>query len=56
MSNFYAIVKNKQTGEEVYVEVLDDYFGKHQYGYKIEDEVLTEEEFNEKYILLLPNK
>jgi hypothetical protein len=56
MSNFIAIAQDKKTGWKVYVEALDDYFDKRQYGYKIEDEVLTEEEFNEKYYLLLPNK
>ena len=33
MSNYYLKAKNKETGDIVEFEAMDDYFGKHQYGY-----------------------
>ena len=36
----------KINGKDVEVECLDDYFGKHRYGYKVGDVVYTEELFN----------
>lgn len=34
MSNFKCKIKIKATGEIVEAEALDDYFGKHRYGYR----------------------
>jgi len=45
MSNFIYKVKILRTGEIKEVYALDDYFGKHKYGYMDgEDNVYTEEE------------
>ena len=34
MSNYYQKVRRKTTGEIEQIEALDNYYGKHQYGYK----------------------
>ena len=52
MSSFRVTVKHKDTGKMTEVWCLDDYFGRHRYGYvpNIEGgEALTEEEFNKQY-------
>jgi hypothetical protein len=40
---------NKETSEEVKVFCWDDYFGRHRYGYKVGDTILTHDEFFDKY-------
>ena len=49
MSSFEAKFKHKETGNIVTVFCYDDYFGRHKYGYHINDVVMTEEAFFEKY-------
>ena len=50
MSSYKAPVINKKTGEEVECFFRDDYFAPRLYGYHIEDRILTDKEFDEKYI------
>lgn len=38
MSSFPAIFRNRKTGETVNVFCMDDYFGRHLYGYKFPDD------------------
>lgn len=45
MSSFIAKVKNKQTGEIKECFFIDDYYGRHNYGYRIGAETLTEGQF-----------
>lgn len=47
MSNFKLTAKNKSTGEVVGVYALDDYFGRHKYGYRPENsqQIFDEESF-----------
>jgi len=47
MSNFNFTAKDKTTGETVKVDAMDDYFGRHRYGYRTEgsQQVFKEEEF-----------
>lgn len=50
MSSFYATFRNKETGEIVKALCWDDYYGRHQYGYKVGMGIpLTEEEMLNKY-------
>lgn len=49
MSNYIFRAKNKTTGERVDVHAMDDFFGKHKYGYRIGNKNLTEEEFYKEY-------
>lgn len=51
MSSFIAKVRHKETGEERECFFYDDYFGRHQYGMKIEGEtkVLTETQFAKEW-------
>lgn len=59
MSSYYIRCKDKETGEEVRVAAIDDYFGSHIYGYIPKYEfgedfsktvrALTQEEFNKRY-------
>lgn len=50
MSSYMEKFRNKKTGEIVEVSCLDDYFGKHHYGYVISDmPALTEEQFHREY-------
>lgn len=49
MSSFTATFEHKTTGELVQVLCLDDYFGRHKYGYKVGDKILNEAEFDEQY-------
>lgn len=44
MSNFKCEIKIKKTGEIKKVEALDNYFGRHQYGYYDGDNVYKEDE------------
>jgi hypothetical protein len=44
MSSYYTKVKIKKTGEIVDVLAIDDYFSRHEYGYKIADTVYHEYE------------
>ena len=54
MSNFEATCKNRKTGEISSVICIDDYFGKHQYGYKVDDNIhiYNEEYFSKHYELM----
>lgn len=50
MSSFKITARYKKTGEVKEVWCLDDYFGRHRYGYVIDKEdVLTEEQFYRLY-------
>lgn len=49
MSNYNFLAINKITKEEQPIEALDNYFGRHKYGYLVKDEILTSEEFFSKY-------
>lgn len=51
MSSFFGDVKNKETGEIKRCCFFDDYFGRHQYGMKIEGIqcVLDEDSFNQDW-------
>lgn len=52
MSSYIAKAKKKSTGEIFEVHCLDDYFGRHKYGYCVmngEDLTLMEPEFDAKY-------
>lgn len=46
MSNYETKVRRKDTGEIINIMCLDDYFGKHNYGYQVPNKtVYREEEF-----------
>lgn len=51
MSSFVMNAKNKKTGELIEVLAIDDYFGRHQYGYSIGNKgaVYRENEFFDQY-------
>jgi len=52
MSSFKVKAKHKATGEIHDVWCLDDYFGRHQYGYipNVEgSEALTQEQYSKTY-------
>lgn len=49
MSSFKSKVRDKRTGEEHMCLFLDDYFGRHRYGYKIGNQVLNEDAFKAQY-------
>jgi len=49
MSNFQLHARHRQTRDWVSVEALDDYFGRHQYGYRVGTKVLTERQFNDLF-------
>ena len=49
MSNFSFKAKNKITGELVHGEAIDDYFGKHSYGYSVGEKIYNQLEFNESF-------
>ena len=51
MSNFYDWFTEKTTGELCRVHCIDDYFGRHRYGYlpEGEDTHLNEEQFNQRF-------
>ena len=55
MSSFMAKCRNRKTKTEYAVFCIDDYFGRHSYGYDIrecDEPVLTEEQFNKHYELI----
>ncbi len=52
MSNFNFKAENIETGDIVTVQAMDDYFGKHIYGYQVGKHVYEEDEFNELFITL----
>jgi len=47
MSNFYMMVRHRETGEIFQAVALDDCFGRHEYGYSVTgfDEALREDRF-----------
>lgn len=51
MSSFKTKFRNKSTGEIHEVLCLDDYFGRHNYGYELvgASRVLGEDEFKHQY-------
>lgn len=50
MSSFIKKFRNKKTGEIVEVFAIDDYFGSHEYGYKLPNgTVYREEQFYNMY-------
>lgn len=50
MSSWIANYIHKESGEEHRVFAIDDYFGAHEYGYKLPDGiVLTSEQFTKEY-------
>lgn len=54
MSNFWFTAIPKGGGQNVKGTAMDDYFGRHQYGYQLEGrkEVMTQDEFDERYLIL----
>ena len=51
MSSFGIRARHKVTGIIRNVGCIDDYFGKHNYGYLIDGCYLTEDQFYEQYSL-----
>ena len=50
MSSFYINAKHKKTGEIHRVLCIDDYFGKHKYGYQVGDGfAITQSMFDAQY-------
>lgn len=51
MSNYKFLAKHRETGEELTFDAFDNYFGEHQYGYRIDGgtHIMTEKEFNDFY-------
>lgn len=49
MSTFKIKARDKKTGTMHDVLCIDDYFGKHKYGYVCGDKVMTKSEFYEQY-------
>lgn len=58
MSNFIIKAKKENTGEVFEVLAIDDYFGRHKYGYKIgnAENVIPEYEFNADYKVITPHQ
>lgn len=60
MSNYYLKAKNKKTGEIKEFLAMDDYFGKHNYGYtdkiKQGEEVYDQYDFDELFEKVEENK
>ena len=53
MSSHFGKFKNIETGEIVGANCIDDYFGKREYGYIVEQEgVYTKDAFFKKYSCL----
>lgn len=52
MSSYTIKVKHRKTGEIHEIFCHDDYFGKHQYGYKTPDGYLDEKIFGREYEML----
>lgn len=52
MSSFKFLAKDKETGQTVKVQALDDFYGRHEYGYCDENEpgiMYTESEFEKNF-------
>lgn len=52
MSSYVTKARCRETGTEFAVFCIDDYFGRHAYGYQIKErdgDVLTEEQFSKQY-------
>jgi len=51
MSNYTVKAKDKKTGEVVDVHCLDDFYGKHEYGYQVEGSnfVMDSKAFNNMF-------
>lgn len=54
MSNYSTVVVSRLTGEKYKVDCLDNYFGPHQYGYRVRNLTgsegpLTENEFEQQF-------
>lgn len=49
MSNYKLAAVRRTTNIEVIVDALDDFFANHQYGYSVDDRILTEAEFHREY-------
>lgn len=51
MSNFIINAINKRTGEKSEMWAIDDYFGRHQYGYSLNpgSDIMTEKAFYDQY-------
>jgi len=60
MSNYHFTARNKKTGDIVEFEAMDDYFGKHQYGYAPTGVeyigAYTQEQFEEQYEVVKPTE
>lgn len=57
MSSFYVLAKEKATGKTSYIFCMDDYFGRHKYGYILNLgqenwSALTKEQFEEQYEII----
>ena len=55
MSNFSFKAKHIATGKIVEVEALDDYYGRHEYGYRVGETVWAADEFDNFYKEINPN-
>lgn len=49
MSSYIFMAKDKKTGAKKEVFAMDDYFGRHLYGFSIDSDILTEWEFDERF-------
>lgn len=49
MSNYIFRARDKKTDAEKTVYAFDDQFGRHRYGYQVDDKMHTEEEFHAAY-------
>jgi hypothetical protein len=58
MSSFYLTVRHKKTGKQYIALALDDYFGKHEYGYSVigVKDPLREVDFYSQYDVTKDNK
>lgn len=52
MSSFSAFCREFRTGNVQAVFCLDDYFGRHRYGYQVGSKIYTEQEFEANYEII----
>lgn len=54
MSSFITLCKNRKTNELLEVICIDDYFGKHQYGFNVAETTgyLNEDQFFRDYFII----
>jgi hypothetical protein len=58
MSSFHFTARHKESGGVHEIWAVDNYFGRHEYGYipndPSNDKVLTEEQFEQQYDIVEP--